>query len=505
MGMGRGESTQELEEISLNASRQSDWKSAVRIGVSEVAESLGAQAYEVGGSIRDQLLDKESKDLDICLAGASAEELLSLLRSRGVSAEELIVADKLVGVRVSAPWTPRDGVEIAIARRESSTGPGHTEFAVDTGDGIKIEEDLLRRDFTVNAIAREILPGGRLGGLVDPLGGAADASALTLRQANPSALSEDPLRALRGLARVSKDGLWPDPETLEEMSRRAPDIQHLSSERVRAEFEKLLMGDDPKRALELGRQTGLLQAAIPELAPMIGFDQRSDYHSLSVDDHTFLAVQRSAEIGAPLTVRWAALFHDAGKPAAAFEGADGRLHYHDNKSDPEQMAHELVSEALAAEALDRLRLTSADQKKIRLLVREHMFGEGGELDKRSERRQAYKTRALIKRVGRDSIDELLLLRRCDRRAKYDGDPPSGWDSELSAFEDLVSRERHQPLTVRELVIGGDEIKSLGAEGPQIGEILRELNQRVLADPESNTEERLLSWAEKLASKSAPAR
>ena len=266
------------------------------------------RAYEVGGAVRDELLAElrgepfAAKDVDIAVVGNTFEELLALCRAEG-SAAELVVARQRVGVRLTAPWTPREGVEFALARTEVSTGASRHQFAIDTHPGVTIEEDLARRDFTVNAIAREVGSGA----LIDPFDGARDLRAGVLRTVSERSVPEDPLRVLRGLVRCARDELVPEPTTAAQMRAWAADPRRylgqevdeastgyrwygdvpLSPERVYQELRKLLAARHAAHALRIARETGVLAVLLPELRDSIGFDQRSRYHDMTVDEHTF--------------------------------------------------------------------------------------------------------------------------------------------------------------------------------------------------------------------------
>jgi tRNA nucleotidyltransferase (CCA-adding enzyme) len=497
--VGRGGNQDQGPTPSRAQSRAEDWRAQVRGGVAElIAGAPGAEAWEVGGSIRDELLGLEAKDLDVCVVGLDYEALLARASAAG-SADPLETAGQLIGVRLTAPWTPKEGIELALARTEASTGPAHSDFAYEFSDK-SIDEDLGRRDFTCNAIARRINADGTPGEIIDPFGGVDDIDAGILRQAHPHALDEDPLRTLRGLVRVSRDGLMPDAETAEAMRRNAAALAPegpLSAERKIEQLDKLLAGNGAAEALRLARNLGVYEQVFPELKPTIGFEQESRYHSMSVDEHCLQALQRACEFDAPLSVRWAALLHDSGKPATAWRGADGRLHYYANPDDPESREHEVESAEITRAMLERLRATRRFAAEVEFLVSEHMYGDDNEFERRSQTKKGIKARRFLARVGRDRAEALMLLRRCDRAGKVRELEP-GWDRELQAFEERVRAEWNKPLTLKELEINGHDISELGLKGPGVGKVLAELRHRVVCDPDSNQRERLLGWAESLA-------
>ena len=300
--------------------------------VADYVHSLGLDAYLVGGAVRDELLGIPVKDLDFVVPGVGHAELRAALEPHG-KVEDLVVADQQVGVRL----VPRDkaaralqpgGIEFAPPRVERSTGPGRHDFEIVADAGISLEQDMERRDFTVNAIARRL----ETGEVLDPLGGRADLDRKILRTTSPTSFRDDPLRIVRGLRFVSQLDLEADEDTLRQMREWAPRIEHVSGERIggglaadgMGELSKLLMGERPAKALRLARDSGVLVHLLPEMEPAIGFDQESRYHDLPLDEHTFEVVQAAADAGAPLRVRLAALLHDLGKPASAWRGQDGR-------------------------------------------------------------------------------------------------------------------------------------------------------------------------------------
>src|SRR5947208_1330227 len=314
--------TQKLDSITS--------RGTVDATIEEFVRGLGLDAYLVGGAVRDELLGLESKDADFVVPGVDYEGLHAALEPHG-KVEELEVAGRRVGARLY----PREarlralapaGIEFARPRAERSTGPGRHDFEIVADPALSIEDDMGRRDFTVNAMARRL----GTGELVDPFGGQDDLKNGVLRTVRPRSFAEDPLRLVRGLRLVSQLGLEPDAETVEQMRAEASSIALVSGERVggglhsdgMGELSKLLLGPEPARALRLARDTGVLTALLPEFEQSIGFEQDSDRQHLPLDEHIFAVVQAAAEADAPLAVRLAALFHDLGKPGANGDHAE---------------------------------------------------------------------------------------------------------------------------------------------------------------------------------------
>src|SRR5580765_1291411 len=289
--------------------------------IEEYVAGLGLDAYLVGGAVRDELLGLESKDADFLVAGVDIAGLRSLLEPHG-RVDDLVVARRPVGLRLY----PRDreirrlapaGIEFAPPRREESTGPGRHDFEIVVDAGASVEDDLARRDFTVNAMARRLGDGA----VVDPYGGQADLESRTLRTVSDRSFAEDPLRLLRGLRFVSQLDFDPDNETVRQMHEEAASVRLVSDERIGGglaadglgELSRLLLGRKPAKALRLARDTGVLVALLPEFAPAVGLDTHSKDHSMPLEEHIFTVVQAAADAGAPLRVRLATLLHDLGK------------------------------------------------------------------------------------------------------------------------------------------------------------------------------------------------
>jgi tRNA nucleotidyltransferase/poly(A) polymerase len=459
--------------------------------------SLGLDAYLVGGAVRDELLGLESKDADFLVPGLDTEGLRAALAPHG-RVEDLVVADRLVGVRLHPDdhgirRLTRAGIEFAPPRKEVSTGPGRHDFEIVADASLAVEDDMRRRDFTVNAMARRL----ETGDLVDPLNGQADLEARRLRTVSPLSFREDPLRLVRALRFVSQLGFEPDDELLAQMREEAPAVKLVSGERIggglaadgMGELSKLLLGAEPARALRLARDTGVLVELLPEFGPAIGFDQESRYHDLTVDEHTFAVVQAAADAGYPLAVRLAALFHDLGKPHSAWRGNDGRLHYYSKPGFAER-GHDQVGADLAAGALSRLRYPNALRQRVVRIVRRHMFSPG--------KGDALRARRFLRRNGDELAFDLLDHKHADllgKRGSGGEPPPQDEIDALARFRETVAQERSSPHRLSDLAVDGSDLIELGFEpGPQLGRVLNELLDAVVDEPALNTREALLARA-----------
>jgi tRNA nucleotidyltransferase/poly(A) polymerase len=450
----------------------------------------------VGGAVRDTLLGRESKDADFLVPGTDIAGLRAALAPHGRT-EELVVAGRPVGVR----FHPRDaavrrlargGIELAPPRREVSTGPGRHDFEIVVDPEATVEEDLGRRDFTINAMARRLDDGE----LVDPHGGRDDLEARVLRTVSRTSFAEDPLRIVRGLRFVAQLDLDPEPGTVAQMRREASSVRLVSGERIGGgiaadglgELSKLLLAPHPAKALRLARDTGVLVQLLPEFTAAVGFDQESRFHSLTVDEHTFQVVQAAADANRSLAVRLAALFHDLGKPHVAWRGTDDRLHYY-AKTGYSSKSHEQVSAELADVALARLRYPTELRRRVVRIVRSHMVDVG--------RSDPLRARKLLARYGDQLLRELLDHKEADIRGK--GERPV--DDDLAKLERLrrsVGRQRSQPHRIRDLAVRGDDLIGIGFRpGPDLGRALRQLLEDVVRSPELNTRDELLRRARRL--------
>ena len=445
--------------------------------IRDYVRGLGLDAYAVGGSVRDELLGREAPDQDFLVPRVGQAELRALLEPHG-RVEEMEVGGRLVGVRLY----PRDpearklapkGIELAPPRAERSTGPGRHDFEIVADPSITVEDDLGRRDFTVNAIARRLEDGT----LVDPYGGETDLRARMLRTVSATSFREDPLRLVRGLRFVSQLGLEPDERTLAQLHEEAAGVRFVSAERIGGglaadglgELSKLLLGTGPARALTLMRDTGVLVEVLPEFGPALGFVLGYDRQPLPLDEHIFTVVQNAADLELSLAVRLGALLHDLGKP---LERADGR-------------PHQELGADLARGALNRLRYPARLTSYVVRLVRGHAFHVDADAD-------GVWARRFLAEHGQPLAGELLDHKEADLRAKRIGD----WElPALARLRVLVETESASPYRLSDLAIDGADLIELGfAESPQLGRVLAGLLDEVIENPALNTREALLERA-----------
>jgi poly(A) polymerase/tRNA nucleotidyltransferase (CCA-adding enzyme) len=420
---------------------------------------------------------RRAKDLDYVVLRLELDDLVERLRRVGradvVGASFAVVKVTLEGATV----------DVALPRRERSTGVGHREFAVEWGPDIPLEEDLARRDFRMNMLARA-LPDGAL---VDPYGGLADIEARRIDLLRPEAFEEDPLRMLRACQFAARFEFTVTATTLAAMREAAPLVASVTPERIRDELIKLLEGSEhPSIGLELMREGGLLPYVLPEVDEGVGVEQNR-FHRFDVYRHHLVTLDATPP--GDLRLRLAALLHDVAKPRTKTIDADG-AHFYGHETVGEQMAHEL---------LERLRFPSALALDVSRLVRNHMYAADPDVAPRTARR-------FIRRVGEDLLDRQFALRAADIIGS--GLPKRGAENE--AFEARIRSvlAERPALSVRDLsVTGKDVISALVANGklpagsrggPAVGAILHRLLDLVLDDPARNEREALLAEAQALA-------
>lgn len=478
------------------SSRSRRSRLSVSAELEEYVRSLELDAYVVGGAVRDELLGLESKDADFLVPGVDTEELKRRLAPHG-RVEDLVVAGRLVGVRLHpndkrVRRLARAGIEFAPPRKEVSTGPGRHDFEIVADASLSVEDDMRRRDFTVNAIAKRLSTGR----LVDPLDGQNDLRRRLLRTVSPTSFAEDPLRLVRALRFVAQLDFDLDEPTAQQMHDEAAAVEHVSAERIggglaadgMGELSKLLLAAQPAKALRIARDTGVLVHVLPEFAPAIGFDQESRYHDLTVDEHTFAVVQATADRGRVLPVRLAALFHDLGKPVVAWRGTDARLHYY-AKPGYADRSHEQVGAELAGIALRRLRYPNALRDRVCRIVRHHMFQVG--------KGDAVRARRFLAKHGDELAFQLVDHKEADFLGKRgtQGPPPLEDIEKLERFRKVLERERRHPHRLADLAVDGSDLIELGYRpGPDLGRTLHDLLREVVDDPMKNERSLLLERA-----------
>lgn len=408
----------------------------------------GRELWLVGGSLRDRLLGIERADADLDYATDALPDEVEQLAGR-LHASVTTVGKKYgtIGVHIEGAWR-----EITTFRGDSyDAGTRWPEVRF----GTSIQEDLARRDFTINALAENAFTGQRL----DLFGGGADLAAGVIRAiGDPAArFREDPLRILRGIRFVSQLGFAIEPDTHQAMGVTAPLITTLSQERITTELDKVLQGAHAPAGLEALRSTGALDVALPEFAAMPGCDQNR-FHRFDVWGHTVATVGAIASSPENARVRrWAAFVHDLGKTAVRHVKPNGEWGFY---------RHESVGAELAGALFDRLRMARRDALTIRLLVRRHM-DRPDPADRRSVRRFMSKSEG--------HWADLIALKRADNASHTYDDAPYHDALEAAclraAEEDAAALRAESPLS-------GDDLVTLFDREP--GPWIRVIKQRLSA-------------------------
>jgi tRNA nucleotidyltransferase (CCA-adding enzyme) len=427
----------------------------------------GHAAYVVGGGVRDALLGRAPDDWDVA-TDARPERI-----------REVFPAGRYEN-RFGTVTVPSLGtdVEVTTFRRDHQYADHRRPDSVTFTDSL--DEDLARRDFTVNAIAwgrAATATGGEPANehWADPTGGRADLDARVLRAVGEPAarFDEDGLRLLRAARLAAELHFNIDPRTLAAMGATAETVRWVSQERVGAELRRMVAADPPSAAFEILARTGVLEHALPELAAQRGVPQdKIPGHDLW--RHCLAALDGAALVD-PINqrLRLTALLHDIGKPGTF---ADGHF-----------VGHETEGARLAEALLNRIAFPRRETEPIVRLIQNHMF-------QYEPRWSSAAIRRFVRRVGRDLIDDLLKLRAADNIGS--GLAPDA--GHLAGLRARIDRElaANPPLSLRELAVDGDELMAelQLAPGPQVGDLLERLLTVVIADPAQNRRDVLLGHA-----------
>ncbi len=416
----------------------------------------GYEAWCVGGAVRDALLGREPGDWDVT-TNALPETVLALFAPEALPTGLQHGTVTVGGGR---------GVEVTTYRRDGeyldSRHPEHVEFTS------SLEEDLARRDFTVNAIAM-----GLDGTLVDPFGGQADLTAGVLRAVGEpeKRFQEDALRVMRGLRFAARLGFSIEEDTADAMRRCAPLLRRIAVERIQVELTGLLCGEHVERVLL--RYPDILGVFMPEILPSVGFAQHTKYHCYDVWEHTVHAV---AQIPARPILRYTMLFHDLGKPDTFTLDAQGNGHFY---------GHWQSSAEKAEAIMERLRFDHRSREVILTLVDRHDMPLT--LDERCVRRN-------LSRYGEEVVRQLLEVKRADNLAQA----PAYRDrlvlvDQWRQLLDVVLASQ-DCFSLKQLAVKGGDITALGAVGPDVGRILQKLLELVIDELLPNERTALLDYA-----------
>lgn len=446
-------------------------KTAVPTEVAAISKTLaeaGFEAYLVGGCVRDMLLGREPKDWDVA-TDATPEEVQKLFPESvyendfgtvGIKTESEDPRVKIIEVttyRIEGPYTDK-------------RHPDEVRFAS------HIEDDLARRDFTVNAMAMDMK-----GDVIDPFGGERDLKDRVIRTVGTpeERFSEDALRLMRAVRFSVELDFEIEMNTRRAITKLAGGLESIAKERVRDELVKIVMTPNAAKGIILLEELDLLRYVLPELREGIGVGQNK-HHIYTVFEHNVRALDYTARENYSLAVRMAALLHDVGKPKAkAGDGPDSTFYQ-----------HEYIGAKMALRMLDRLRFSREFVEQVAHLVRSHMFYyDTGVISAAGVRR-------FVVRVGPENIDDLLKVREADR---IGSGVKKAMPYRLRHLLFMIEKVKRDPLSPKMLALRGDDLMAL-LDLPQsrrVGWILNALMQEVIEDPEKNDKKYLTKRAKEL--------
>lgn len=454
------------------------------ISVTETLKKADFEAYIVGGCTRDLFLGNKPKDWDIT-TNATPEQIQSLFPKTFYENEY-----GTVGVVNEVPHLGEGDcsdetlriVEVTPYRLEAKYGDFRRPDFVKWSKSL--EDDLKRRDFTVNAIALDVNEKGTILNIVDLFGGRKDLEKKIIKAIGNAdeRFKEDALRTLRAIRLSSELNFEIDTDTENSIKTDAYLLDKIAKERIRDEFEKILMSERPMYGLLLAYKLGVLKYIVPELEMCIGVKQ-NQAHLYDVFEHLLKSLQHGADKNFSLDVRVAAIFHDIGKPKT-------RL-WSEEKKDWTFHGHDMVSAKMTKKILENLHFPSKTIDKICKISRWHMFFSDTEVITLSA------VRRLIRNVGQENIWELMDIRACDRIGTG---VPKESPYRLRKYRSMIEEALRDPISVGMLKIDGIKIMEITklSAGPKIGFILHALLEEVLNDPKFNTEEYLKNKAIELS-------
>ena len=429
-----------------------------------VLEDAGYEAYAVGGCVRDSMLGREPKDWDITTSAQPMEvkKLFKRTVDTGLKHGTVTVMCKSIGYEVT---TYRIDGKYTDHRR-----PESVEFSTD------LSEDLLRRDFTINAMAYS-----ERTGIVDMHDGLGDLEKKIIRCVGVAdqRFDEDALRIMRAVRFAAELGFDIEENTAKAITGHVNELKMVSAERIETELTKLLLSDHPEK-LMIAYESGITGVVLPEFDRMVETAQNNPYHIYDVGRHTIEVIKN---VPKDKVMRYAALLHDSGKPVVKTTDEAGVDHF---------KGHNLESEKIADQVLHRLKMDNDTIRDVKKIVFWHDFGISGNVGIKSFRRA-------MNKMDISYFDRFIMIRKADIAGQSDYNK----DISLENVEKLISMrdevvESSQCLTIADMRIKGRDLIQQGmTPGPQLGEMLNRLLDEVLEDPELNEYEILLQRAKEL--------
>lgn len=431
--------------------------------VSDKLEEAGYEAYLVGGCVRDLLLERVPKDWDVT-TNATPEEIQAIFPDTYCNNDYGtvgVVNETTEDLRLKV-------VEVTPYRTEGEYSDKRRPDSVQFG--VSLEEDLKRRDFTVNAIALR----AKNDTLVDLFDGVGDIRKKRLKTVGEAdkRFGEDALRMMRAVRLSAELNFAIESETMTSISQNAELLSHISTERIRDEFLRIIDSQNPMMGIVMLEKLGLIDYVLPEIKESIGCEQ-GGIHAYDVYEHLLRSLQAAAEKGYSTEMRLAALLHDIAKPATRREGGKNKRYTF--------FGHEVVGARMVKKIMARLKMPKELAERVEMLVRWHMFFADPDLITLSA------VRRTIARVGQENIENLLNLRVCDRIGTG---RPKEQPFRFRKYKSMVDQALRDPVSVKMLKIDGERIMKLSGEKPgrKLGYVLHALLEEVLEDPSRNTEE-----------------
>lgn len=436
-------------------------------------QDAGFEAYLVGGCVRDLMLNRKPKDWDIT-TNAKPEEIQKLFPKTVYENKFGTVA--VINENVSDETLKV--VEITPYRLEEKySDKRHPDKVRFTNN---IEDDLKRRDFTVNAMA--LNPVSRE--TVDIFNGKDDLEKKIIRAVGDpeERFSEDALRILRAIRFAVELGFTIDKKTEKAIREHAQSLKMIAKERIREEFIKMVMAERPSRGMEMMRELNVLKYVIPELEDGCGIEQNKA-HKFTVWEHNIRSLDHAAGRNWPLEIRLAALLHDVGKPASR--------RWSKEKGDWTFYGHDVIGGRMAAKILARLKFPKKTIELVSKLVRYHLFFSETETITLSA------VRRTVRNVGPENVWELMKVRFCDRIGMG---RPKETPYRLRKYESMIDEAMRSPVSVKMLKINGQKVMEITGEkpGPKIGNILNILLEETFENPDLNNPAYLEKRAKELA-------
>ena len=424
----------------------------------------GFEAYLVGGCVRDMLLQRIPKDWDIT-TNATPEEIQKIFPDSFYENDF-----GTVGVKCETDDETLKIIEVTPYRSESGYSDKRRPDEVTFGQSL--EDDLARRDFTINAIALD----DSKGHLVDPYKGQDDIRARVVRSVGDPLIrfEEDGLRLMRAIRLMAELDFALDGVTAAAIQEKAQNLSHISKERIRDELIRILESDRPMMAIAIAEKLGLLTHISHDLTRGVGIDQ-NQAHSFDVFEHLLRSMQHAADKKMNFDIRLSALYHDVSKPETR--------RWSKEKNDWTFHGHEVVGARVTKKALEELKFPKATIEKAVKMVRWHMFFSDPDQITLSA------VRRMIRNVGEENIWDLLNLRICDRIGTG---RPKEQPFRFRKYKAMVEQALRDPISVGMLKTDGNRLMEVFhvEPGPVIGAVLHALLEEVLEDPERNKQDYL---------------